>query len=80
MIICLNLVQVVCDDCHETVLLKNWQDAKKLDWAVPNDGAFQRCPECSKKHVDKLFQEAQVAAIVKKCPIINTDKTTCPEG
>ena len=49
MIICLNLVQVVCDDCHATVILEQWQHASKLGWAAPIDGAFQRCPKCSQK-------------------------------
>lgn len=71
MIICLSLVQVVCDDCRETVILKNWRDAKELGWAVPIDGAFQRCPGCSKKQHDRLFQEAQLAAIIKKCPVLD---------
>ena len=70
MIICLNMVQVVCDDCRqETVILKQWQHASKLGWAAPIDGAFQRCPGCSKKRHDKLFQEARIAAIVNQCPI-----------
>ena len=72
MIIRLNLVQVVCDDCkQETVILKQWQHASKLGWAVPIDGACQRCPGCSKKWHDKLFQDAKLATIVKECPIVN---------
>ncbi len=71
MIICLNLVQVVCDDCPATVILEEWQHARKLGWTVPNDGAFQRCPKCSQKHHDKLSQEVQIAAIIKQCPILN---------
>jgi len=55
MIKCLNLVQVICDDCGETVILKTWQSAKLLGWVVPNDGALQRCPLCSKKYIQNYL-------------------------
>jgi len=27
---CINLVQVICDDCGESIFLKTWQEAKHL--------------------------------------------------
>lgn len=66
---CIQLVQVICDDCGKSIMLEKWQDARKLDWAAPIDGAFQRCPECSKKYKDKIFQEAKLAQIAKECPL-----------
>ena len=71
---CINLVQVICDDCGDSIMLKTWQEAKHLGWAVPCDGAFQRCPSCSKKFTDKIFAEAKLLQIVDKCPIVNEVK------
>ena len=66
---CIQLVQVICDDCGKSIMLDKWQDASKLGWAAPIDGAFQRCPECSKKYINKFFQEAILAKIVEDCPL-----------
>ncbi len=73
MIICLTGVQVVCDDCKATITLDRWQDAPKVGWTAPIDGAFQRCPKCAKARSAQLFAQVQIAAIAKKCPIINAD-------
>ncbi len=74
MIKMIELVQVICDDCGDSIMLKSWQEASKLDWAAPIDGAFQRCPKCKKCYVDKLFAEAKLHEIAKKCPLVNKDE------
>ena len=66
---CIKLIQVICDVCGRSIMLDNWQDASKLGWAAPIDGAFQKCPECNKKYVDKIFQEAKLSKIAKECPL-----------
>ena len=71
---CINLVQVICDDCGESIFLKTWQEAKHLGWTVPIDGAFQSCPECSKKYTNKIFQEAKQSKIAKECPFLRKEK------
>lgn len=58
MIKCLQLIQVICDDCGTSIMLKRWQDATKLGWAAPIDGAFQKCPRCAKKYIGMIFQQA----------------------
>ena len=70
---CINLVQVICDDCGKSILLENWQEASKLGWAAPIDGAVQQCPPCLEKYKDKIFAEAKMIEITKKCPIVNKD-------
>ena len=70
---CINLIQVICDDCAKTIMLPRWQDAPKLGWIAPIDGAFQRCKECGEKHAERLFAEAKLAEIAKKCPLVNKD-------
>lgn len=67
---CINLVQVICDDCDDSIMLKTWQEAKHLGWAVPIDGAFQRCPKCTKAYTNKIFAEAKLAKIAKECPLV----------
>ena len=66
---CINLAQVICDDCGKSILLEKWQEAAKLGWAAPIDGAFQRCPVCSEKYIEKIFREAKLTKIVKECPL-----------
>ena len=68
---CINLIQVICDDCGTSIMLETWQEAAKLDWAAPIDGAFQRCPKCTRKYVDGLYREAKLAQIVEQCPLRN---------
>jgi len=57
MIKCLQLIQVICDDCGTSIMLDKWQDAAKLEWTVPIDGAFQKCPKCTKKYISEVFRE-----------------------
>ncbi len=71
---CVNLDQVSCDDCNEIILIKKWPDARKLGWAVPNDGAFQRCPACTKKYLDNLMLEIKIKKIADECPLVNKEK------
>jgi len=71
---CINLTQVICDDYGESILLVNWQDARKLEWTAPNDGAFQRCPSCSKKYKEEIFRQGKLAQIVNECPLVNDVK------
>jgi len=59
---CVNLVQVTCDDCGTMLMLEAWQDAAKLGWAAPIDGAFQRCPECSDKFIAQTVGDCKPAA------------------
>lgn len=71
---CINLVQVICDDCGDSIMLKTWQEAKHLGWCVPCDGAIQQCPKCLKIYKDKIFTEAKLAKIAKiadECPLVN---------
>ena len=71
MIKCLELIQVICDGCGTSIMLDQWQDAAKLGWAAPIDGAFQRCPKCEEAHKDSIFQEAKLGQIAKQCPFAN---------
>lgn len=72
MIICIKKVQVICDKCHdETVILRTWQEAKKLGWTVPIDGAFQWCPQCAKLEQERIGTEIKIAQIAKTCPLVN---------
>jgi len=68
---CIQLTQVICDGCGTSIFIKKWQDARKLDWTAPIDGAFQKCPECTKKYTDKIFREAKLAKIAQECPLGN---------
>ena len=72
---CFNLTQVICDDCGKSVILEKWRDAAKLGWAVPNDGAFQRCLKCTEAHKNRLFQDAKIAQIAQNCPLIDKETT-----
>jgi len=67
---CIHLVQVICDDCGKSIFLEGWRDASKLGWEAPCDGAIQRCPSCLEKYKDKLFAQARLLEISKKCPIV----------
>ena len=66
----INLMQIICDDCGDSIMLKTWQEAKHLGWAVPCDGAVQQCPPCLEKYKNKIFAEAKLARILKQCPIV----------
>ncbi len=68
---CTNAVFVKCDRCKEMLMLKHWQDARKLGWIVPNDGAFQYCPKCNEARTKKMFQEAKLSKIADECPLVN---------
>ena len=46
--------EVSCQECEETIVLKNWRDAEKYGWSVPSDGHIHMCPACSKIHMDTL--------------------------
>lgn len=70
---CIQLVQVICDDCGKSIFLEKWRDAAKLGWAAPIDGGMQKCPPCLEKYKDKIFAEAKMIAISKKCPLVNND-------
>lgn len=62
---------VTCDKCPAYIIIPRWQDASKLGWSAPIDGAFQWCPGCTKAHVDGLVQQAKVQKVVEKCPLAN---------
>ena len=65
----IHLTQVICDRCGKSIMLMRWQDATKLGWAAPIDGAVQHCPDCNEQHRSKLFAEAKLAQILEKCPL-----------
>ena len=65
----ISLAQVICDDCGKSIMLESWRDAAKLGWAVPNDGAFQKCNVCIVKYKEKIFREAKLAEIADKRPL-----------
>ena len=67
---CINLVQVICDDCGDSIMLKTWQEAKHLGWAFPCAGAHQQCPPCFEKYKNKIFADAKLAKISDNCPIV----------
>ena len=68
----ISLNQVICDDCGKSIMLEKWRDATKLGWAVPNDGAFQKCDVCADKYKEKIFREAKLVEIANKCPLVNS--------
>ncbi len=77
---CINLVQVICDDCGTSIMLDTWQAASKLGWDAPIDGAFQRCPVCSEKHTQALFRAAKLQKIADECPLSQVKEPTGAGG
>ena len=61
----IQLIQIMCDSCRKSIFLEHWKDAAKLGWCVPIDGAFQKCPECTKKYKEKLFNEVKLTEIAR---------------
>ena len=53
----ITVAEVSCQNCEDTILVKNWRDANEYGWAVPIDGHFQLCPACLKDYKAKLFEK-----------------------
>jgi hypothetical protein len=46
-----SVLEIRCDHCRKAKrLILDLDHARKHDWVVPNDGAFQWCPKCQELH------------------------------
>ncbi len=50
--------KVSCQRCEETIVVEEWQDARKHGWAVPSDGHLHLCPKCVEFHKGVLSATA----------------------
>lgn len=54
------VLQITCDHCKKVWIIvptpyaEGIEDARNTGWTIPNDGAFQWCPECMRLHKERL--------------------------
>lgn len=58
-------VEVSCQNCTATILVKEWPYAARHGWAVPSDGHLQLCPDCVLKQKADFKAESIQKAIIK---------------
>ena len=58
--------EVSCQRCNETIIVRNWWQARKLGWTVPCDGLLHLCPKCSLIQKGVLLATAVPPEAIKK--------------